>query len=360
MPAPLPPDIVSLKEIAEAAGVPVGQVEALAARGAVRTVTEGSLLPGDERFAAFVAFDEAARVVRGLVRGDLRPAAGTAGVALFAARPPDGRSPAFTLALAGGAHAAVIITALVASLGWTTTAAERTEPLTAERPEVRLVYLATPGPGGGGGGGGLRQPTPPPRAERQGNSRLSSPVPAQPLPPPPVRPSPRPVEPLEAKVLPAPVVLAPADDRDREGVVDEVPPVDSDTAGPGGGGGAGTGEGTGLGAGSGSGIGEGSGGGTGGGPYRPGSGVTPPRLLREVRADYTDQARRAGIEGDVVLEITVQRDGTVGDIRLLQGLGGGLNERAIQAVREWRFAPAQLRGTDVDVMVEVAVEFRLR
>ena len=108
------------------------------------------------------------------------------------------------------------------------------------------------------------------------------------------------------------------------------------------------------------GSGTGSGGGTGGGPYRPGSGVQPPRLLREVRADYTDAARRSGITGDVVLEIVVRYDGSVGDVRVVRQLGAGLDERAVQAVRQWRFAPATRQGAPVDVVVEVAVEFRLR
>jgi protein TonB len=136
--------------------------------------------------------------------------------------------------------------------------------------------------------------------------------------------------------------------------------VENDSHGPGKGGGAGTGTGTGLGSGDGSGIGPGSGGGTGGGPYRPGSGIEPPRLLREVKADYTEDARRRGISGDVVLEIVVRRDGSVGDVRILQGLAGGLNDRAVQAVRQWQFSPAHRLGAAVDVLVEVAVEFKLR
>ena len=136
----------------------------------------------------------------------------------------------------------------------------------------------------------------------------------------------------------------------------EVPP----SQGPGSGGGVGSGPGTGLGDGDGSGVGDGSGGGTGGGPYRAGSGVTPPRLLREVRADYSDQARRANIEGEVELEIVVRSNGTVGDVKVLRGLGGGLDERAINAVRQWRFVPARMKGTPVDVIVQVGVEFRLR
>jgi periplasmic protein TonB len=47
-------------------------------------------------------------------------------------------------------------------------------------------------------------------------------------------------------------------------------------------------------------------------------------------------------------------------VRVMRGLGGGLDERAVQAVRQWRFTPARRLGTPVDVMVEVAVEFRLR
>src|SRR5262249_45265139 len=134
--------------------------------------------------------------------------------------------------------------------------------------------------------------------------------------------------------------------------------VDTDSHGSGKDGGAGTGSGSGLGQGDGLGIGPGSGGGTGGGPFRPGSGIDPPRLVREVKADYTDEARRRGISGDVVLEIVVRRDGSVGqDIKILKGLPEGLNDRAINAVRQWRFTPAKRQGVPVDVIVEAAVEF---
>ncbi len=132
------------------------------------------------------------------------------------------------------------------------------------------------------------------------------------------------------------------------------------TQGTGTGGGAGSGQGTGLGSGDGAGVGDGSGGGFGGGPFRPGSGVEPPRLLREVKADYTDEARRGNIEGEVELEIVVRRDGSVGDVKIIRGLRGGLNDRAVQAVRQWRFAPGRMKGVPVDVVVEVGVEFRLR
>jgi TonB family protein len=173
-----------------------------------------------------------------------------------------------------------------------------------------------------------------------------------------VEPPPAPPAAPAPKVV-APVATVAADTRDRAGVLADSAST-AESNGPGTGGGVGTGQGTGIGEGNGSGIGPGSGGGTGGGPYRPGSGIAAPSLLREVKPDYTEAARRASIEGDVVLEIVVRRDGAVGDIKVMQGLGAGLDERAVEAVRQWRFAPARRFGTPVDVIVEVAVEFRLR
>jgi protein TonB len=79
-----------------------------------------------------------------------------------------------------------------------------------------------------------------------------------------------------------------------------------------------------------------------------------------VKAQFTDEARRRNISGDVLLEIVVTRDGRVGDVKVLQGLGAGLDERALAAVRQWQFAPARRQGQAVDVVVEVAVEFTLR
>lgn len=160
----------------------------------------------------------------------------------------------------------------------------------------------------------------------------------------------------------APIAAIEADARDVVGVVDAppAPPSAPPSQGPGTGGGVGTGQGKGIGEGSGGGIGPGSGGGTGGGPYRPGSGIEPPQLLKEVRPLYTDEARRRAVQGDVVLEIVVRRDGSVGDVRVTRPLGSGLDQRAVAAVRQWRFSPARRQGTPVDVIVEVAVGFTLR
>jgi protein TonB len=116
----------------------------------------------------------------------------------------------------------------------------------------------------------------------------------------------------------------------------------------------------GTGPGVGPGVDDGTGGGAGGGPYRPGSGIEPPRLVREVKAQYTEDARRKGVTGNVVLEIVIKSDGSVGDVKVLRGLGYGLEDRAIAAVRTWKFSPARRLGMPVDVIVEVEVEFSLR
>lgn len=292
---------------------------------------------------------------------------------LFASHQTQKRGTGASLAASSGLHAAVfaIIAILTAGLSSAGKLPERLSP-------TRLVFLATPGPGGGGGGGGAKQPKPPAKAEMKGTIRLKSPVPpprrltsrrAAPEirrpDPPPVKPAPKPLEPPPAPPAPvtpqvvAPVATASSDTRDRAGVLSEAP-AETESAGAGTGTGAGTGQGSGMGEGTGPGIGPGSGGGTGGGPYRAGSGITAPGLLREVRPEYTEEARRQNLEGDVVLEIVVRHDGSVGEVRVLQGLGGGLERRAIEAVRQWRFSPARRHGTPVDVIVEVAVEFNLR
>jgi protein TonB len=189
-------------------------------------------------------------------------------------------------------------------------------------------------------------------ARREGRAKVSSPIPKRETPPAPAPPEPEPQTPPEPlPPVEAPVVPVAADPETTPGVVEETPPAPP-TRGEGEGGGAGAGEGTGLGAGDGAGV--------GGGPYRPGSGIEPPSLLHEVKPDYTEEARRRGVEGDVVMEIVVEANGRVGQVRVLQGLGYGLDERAIAAVRQWRFSPATRRGAAVSVMVEVAMEFKLR
>jgi protein TonB len=362
----LAPDVYTARDLAEAGGVSEARVLELLARGEIRSVAAQLPIGGQQHLTSFVAQDEAVRAVRALRAGTAVGVAGELGLGreLFSQGMRAQRATAVPLVVSTSLHGLAIASILfIASLGLAV-ADERTEPLKDPEP-IRMVFLVSPGPGGGGGGGGLMQKAPPPKAMRKGVERISSPLPSRKLPPP-MRPVPKPPEPppppLEAKVLPpvmAPIATKPAEAENREGVLAKVPETPP-SQGPGAGGGAGTGRGTGLGEGDGSGVGDGSGGGTGGGPFRPGSGVEPPRLLREVKADYSDEARRANIEGEVELEIVVRRDGTVGEVKVMRGLRGGLNERAVQAVRQWRFAPGRMKGVPVDVVVQVGVEFRLR
>jgi periplasmic protein TonB len=360
------PEVYTPREIALASGVPESRVRALLDRGDIDSVAAFLPTDADPGWRGYVPHAEAVRVVRALRAGDPVARGDGAGVGgMLAPAAHEQPATAVPLLVSTSLHGfAAAMLLVIGSLGLTS-ADERTERIERDVEPVRLVYLALPGPGGGGGGGGLQMRTPPPRAKRQGSQTLSSPIPARRLPPP-VRPEPPraepPPPPLEAKVLPpvmAPVAPVAADERNEEGVLNEVP-ASAPSQGAGTGGGAGSGQGSGIGEGTGSGIGPGEGGGMGGGPYRPGSGVEPPRLLKEVRADYSDEARRANITGEVVLEIVVRRDGTVGDVRILRRLGSGLDQRAVAAVRQWRFAPARLKGNPVDVIVEVAVEFKLR
>jgi TonB family protein len=344
-------EVYSPREIARATGVPEADV--------LSALDAGHVL-------GYVPHDEAVRLGR-ILTAHARVQATSAPHPLFRFIESAGteRHPLVGLAVSGSMHGAVALLVMVAGL----TIAPRAATLKETDPRsdlMRLVFLSTPGPGGGGGGGGLMQKAPAPKAMREGTHRISSPVPLRREPKPveavPKPPEPKPDPPLKAEQLPvvvAPIVTAPADARSRIGVLEETAAA-AESHGPGKGGGAGTGDGAGLGSGTGNGVGPGSGGGTGGGPYRPGSGIQPPRLLREVKADYTEEARQRNVAGDVVLEIVVRQDGSVGDVRILQGLGGGLNERAVQAVRQWKFAPAQRLGSPVDVVVEVAVEFKLR
>jgi TonB family protein len=366
-------DVYSVREVAWAARVPRREVLRRA------ELAHLQLVRGE-----FIAARDAVRLVRALTQPLADPVLDTESsenerpaISLLGARR---RRTSVSLLISGTAHVLLLL-ALVTAASLGLLSATYTDQAVEQPQKLKLVYLITPGPGGGGGGGGLQAPTPPPPARLKSPRppKISSPVPprrrivppARPEPPQPVRPvetlpppvpipTPEPPKPIPPAVN-APIVPLAADQMSQLGlpvvkVTTNTPP----SQGSGRGGGVGSGTGTGLGEGQGTGIGPGSGGGTGGGPYRPGSGIEPPRLLREIRPEYTVDARRRAIEGDVVLEIVVQSNGTVGAIRLTRGLEAGLNQKAVEAVRQWRFEPARRQGAPVDVVVEVAVEFKLR
>jgi periplasmic protein TonB len=121
----------------------------------------------------------------------------------------------------------------------------------------------------------------------------------------------------------------------------------------------GTGRGGGIGSGDGSGLGLGSGGNTGGGVFRVGGGVSAPIPTYRVEPEFTPEARQAKFQGTVLVSVVVGADGRTRDIRVLRPVGMGLDQNAVDAVKQWRFEPAKKDGRPVSVYATIEVEFRL-
>ncbi len=96
--------------------------------------------------------------------------------------------------------------------------------------------------------------------------------------------------------------------------------------------------------------------------YRPGNGVTLPSVVREVKPEYTDEAKAQKIQGSVSLRIVVLADGTVGDIQVTRSLDDkyGLDRQAGRAATKWLFKPGTKDGKPVPVEVELEMTFTLR
>jgi TonB family protein len=130
--------------------------------------------------------------------------------------------------------------------------------------------------------------------------------------------------------------------------------------GNGSGGGMGSGSGGGLGSGQGNGYGPGYGGNTGGGLYRVGGGVSAPVPLFTPEAEFSDEARRAKYQGVCIIGLIVDAQGNPQDVHVVRALGMGLDEKAMEAVRKYKFKPAMKDGrTPVPVFINVEVNFRL-
>lgn len=88
--------------------------------------------------------------------------------------------------------------------------------------------------------------------------------------------------------------------------------------------------------------------------------ITPPRLTEVASPDYTAEAKKKKIEGTVTLAIVVNKKGDVVDAKVVKGIGYGLDENAIIAVKEWKYKPAEKDGEPVAVKMEVTMDFYLR
>lgn len=93
--------------------------------------------------------------------------------------------------------------------------------------------------------------------------------------------------------------------------------------------------------------------------FPPGDGVTSPRVVRKTAPEYTDAARQAKLEGSVGLRMIVNADGEPEDVYVMRPLGLGLDQEAVAAVRNWRFAPGMKDGRMVSVVTDVDVPFHL-
>lgn len=217
-----------------------------------------------------------------------------------------------------------------------------------------IVWIASPGPGGGGGGGGNKTPDPPRKAEIPDKAKITVPVAKTPK-----LEAPEPPKQEQQITIPAQPVASGVEQLPGAITAMVTPTI---SQGSGTNGGAGTGRGTGSGPGDGSGLGPGYGGGFGGGAYRPGNGVTNPRLIREVKPNYTADAMRAKIQGIVFLEAVVLENGSVGQVRVIRSLDPtfGLDQEAERTVKKWVFAPGTRLGQPVPVLIEIEMSFTLR
>jgi len=129
--------------------------------------------------------------------------------------------------------------------------------------------------------------------------------------------------------------------------------------GTGSGSGIGSGSGGGVGVGTGPGVGQGHGGGIGGGVFRVGGGVSAPRPTYQPDPEYSEEARKAKYQGTSVLSLIVGADGRTRDIKIARSLGLGLDEKAIEAVKQWKFDPAMRDGKPVAVEISVEIDFHL-
>ena len=207
---------------------------------------------------------------------------------------------------------------------------------------------------GGGGGGGDRNPIPASEG-RLPRASLNLPLAAPQV----VILNPMPILPVEPTLLIPPDIKVPEPNVPNLG--DPFSKKLTDSNGPGQRGGIGTGDGGGVGPGSGPGFGPGNGGGSGGRNFHVGvNGIGEPVCIYCPQPAYTEEARKARYQGIVLMEITILPDGTPADVRVVRSLGMGLDESAVQQVRQWRFKPVIGPGNKpVTADMTVEINFRL-
>jgi periplasmic protein TonB len=222
--------------------------------------------------------------------------------------------------------------------------------------DITSPYLPKLPPGakkaGGGGGGGAHELLPASKGKLPKFSLTQ-------IVPPKVKPPDNPKFAATPTVLGMPDMKLASPNMSNWG--DPMSKVTNDSNGPGSGNGIGSGNGTGIGSGSGGGVGPGSGGGSGGGVFNAGTGgYGSPACVYCPQAQFSDEAVKAKYQGTVYLTAIVTADGRATDIQVAKGVGLGLDENAIAAVRTWRFKPALgPNGKPAAVRTTIEVTFHL-
>jgi len=96
------------------------------------------------------------------------------------------------------------------------------------------------------------------------------------------------------------------------------------------------------------------------GPIRLTAAMTPPMAIYKVQPRYTETARRANVQGVVVVEAVIDEQGRVTDVRVLRGLPMGLDRAAIEAIQQWKFSPAMMQERPVKVYFTLTANFTLQ
>jgi protein TonB len=260
----------------------------------------------------------------------------------------------------GGASSVISIVlhvAIIATILWAFVAAKKVMPKPVERvTRIDLpAYMPIAPPKGpvmgGGGGGGSHDVIQTPKG------RLPQ-IEKQPIAAPMV------IENNHPKLAAAPAINMPKDIQVANNNLPNLGDprtsvVGAPSNGIGSAGGMGIGSGGGIGSGKSNGFGSGNGGGYGGGLYHVGGAVSAPQLVFAPDPEFTDEARRVKYEGTCVVSLVVDAQGNAQRIQVLKHLGMGLDEKAVEAVRQYRFKPATLQGKAVPVEMDVEVSFHI-
>jgi periplasmic protein TonB len=242
-------------------------------------------------------------------------------------------------------HAAAVLLLLNLSARLPVPVEERRRaiPLVTNFPQKNLLAASRNRDEGGGGGRNVERPV----------SKGNLPRAWRPFVPPVARPAEQPVLIREMAVIPMDVKLPSLDPSLVSSPFGE---MEAYSPGRGSGTGLGDGGGPGIGNGRGPGVGDGDGG---NGVASIGGPTTSPIVLVKVEPEFTEEARKARLQGSVVLAIEVTPRGEVANVRVMRGIGLGLDERAVEAVMKCRFRPGTRGGKPVAAPATVEIYFHL-